>query len=849
MKCEWFAFAFLPPRSAARLDDKGNKAMRMRDMARERASGWAGKATGKRQWRLPTARSAVRGAFALGVVSLGVVALNVPSALAESTVAARQMAQSQATRFDIPSQSLEQALLAFGQQADVQVSFDPALTDGLRSRPLRGSYSPEAALRQLLAGLPIALTFSGANTVTLSRVDSGANDTIVLDPVRVEGDAQSATGPVDGYAATRTGSVGKTDTPLIETPRSVSVVTADAISDRKTQNVEDSLRYIPGVQVNGYGNDPRFDQIKVRGFTVTQTADFRDGLRQPNSGWLSYFRTEPYGLERIDVVKGPNSVLFGQASPGGMVNRVTKRPTEDARHEVEVQLGTDEHYQGQFDLSGPVTANKSVLYRVVGLARESESGLIGVNDDNQYLAPSLTFAPTEKLSLTFLGHAQHYETAGSSRPYQYASGELSDFWAGDEDFDGLKQTQYVGGYEGRYEFNEVFALRQNFRYGTVETENQYLLSSLNADGHTLSRSTYGVYEDMDNLAVDTAGEARFTTGEVRHTAMIGMDYNKIDAAVEYAFGSAPSIDMNNPDYHQDIDRPGTILVDQNIDAYQLGFYAQEQMSWRNWRFNAGLRHDRAEKETTNNLTGGVTDGSNSATTGSAGLLYLFDSGFAPYASYATSFTPDFGTDADGESFEPTEGEQYEIGLKYQPPGRDSIYTVSVYDLVETNVKTRDPNNVANSIQTGEQRSRGIEFEAAMKLDDNIDLVAGYSYIEAEITKSNDGDEGNVPIGVAEHMASVWGNYSFTAGQLDGLEIGAGTRYIGETYDDSANTNKNDASLMFDARVSYSLDAVVPGASIGLNATNLTDEEHVTCESGYCYRGRGRTVIGSLTYRW
>lgn len=795
-------------------------------------------------------RAALHGAIAAGVASLIAT-----SALAEGTVgqgtalpAAQQLAQAAAKSFDIPAKPLAQALIDFGQQADFQVSFDPALTEGLSSSAVSGRLTPDVALRQLLSGLPVTATFSGTNTVTLNRVDADSS-AMLLGPVVVEGEGQTATGPVEGYVATRSGSAMKTDTPIIETPRSVSVVTADAINDRKTQTVEDSLRYVPGVQVNGYGNDPRFDQIKVRGFAVTSTADFRDGLRQTNTGWLSYFHTEPYALERIDVVKGPNSVLFGQSSPGGMVNRVTKRPTEETRGEVEVQLGTDEHRQGQFDLSGPVTEDETLLYRFVGVLRESESELMGVNNDVQFLAPSLTWKPTEKLTLTFLGEAQHYETAGSARPYQFASGELSRFWAGDEDFDGLKQTQYTAGYEGRYEFNEVFALRQNFRYGTAETENQYLSSSLNSDGHTFSRTTYGVYEDMDNISVDTAGEARFTTGEVKHTVMIGMDYSKIDANVEYAYGTGPSIDMLNPDYHQDVSRPGTILVDQSIDGHQLGFYANEQMEWGGWRFSGGLRHDKAEKETTNNLTGGVTDGENSATTGSAGLLYLFDSGFAPYASYATSFTPDFGTDANGDAFEPTEGEQYEIGLKYQPPGRDSIYTVSLYNLVQTNVKTRDPNNATNQVQTGEQRSRGLELEAAMKLNDNIDLVAGYSYIDAEITKNNDGNEGNVPIGVAEHMASVWGNYSFTSGTLAGLELGAGARYLGETYDDSANTNKNDAVTMFDARISYDLDMLAPGASIGVSASNLTDEEHITCESGYCYRGRGRVVIGSLTYRW
>lgn len=828
--------------------------MRRRDEIR-RPTGAAGKA---RRSGGPGGRDRSSSRLAtLGIVAMGVTALFAGGAAADAAgpdpaPAAGQLAQSGAMKaFDIPSQPLGQALIEFGQQAGLQVTFDPSLADGLRSSAVSGRHTVEEALGLLLVGLPITHTFTGATTVALERRADPAESSgsILLPDIRVGGAAQTATGPIDGYVATRSASATKTDTPIVETPRSISVVTADAISDRKAQNVEDALRYTPGVQVNAFGNDPRFDQIAVRGFDVTTDADFRDGLRQPNTGWLSYFRTEPYGLERIDVVKGPNSVLFGQISPGGMINRITKRPTPTPAHEVEVQLGTDEHYQGQFDLRGPVTEDATLQYRVVGLARSSETDLEGVIDDSLYIGPAFTWQPNEKLELTFLGHAQSYETSGSSRPFQWPSGELSHFWAGDEDFDGLKQTQYVGGYEAEYRFNEIFSFRQNLRYGYVNTENQYLASSLNSDGHTLSRTAYGVYETMRNLSVDSAVEARFNTGTVGHTVIAGADYAYINADVKYMYGSAPSIDMRDPDYHQPIAKPSTLLTDQDVDAHQLGLYLNDQVSWRNWRLSLGLRHDRAHQEKTNVATAVTTEQTDTAITGSAGLLYLFDSGFAPYVSYATSFIPQFGVSIDGDSYEPTEGEQVEIGLKYQPPGSLSLFTVSAYNLVEKNVLTADPANIANQIQTGEQRSRGIELEAAMNLTDGLDLVASYTWLDAEITESNDGDEGNRPVGVPAHMASVWGDYRISSGTFSGLDIGLGVRWVGASYADSANTTKNDPSLMVDARLGYSLDAILPGASVSVNATNLGDEEHVMCHNGYCYRGRGRTVIGSLSYSW
>jgi len=761
-----------------------------------------------------------------------------------------QLAQANSVvSFDIPAQALSGALIALGQQADLQISFDPAVVSGLTAAAVTGNHPVGEALGLLLQGTGLTYRFTDSGTVAVTKVATQGSNETVLEPITVQAKGETATGPVDGYVATRSGSASKTDTPLIETPRSVSVITADEMEERKVRNVEEALSYTSGVQVSPNGNDPRFDQINVRGFAVTSNADFRDGLKQSNTGWLSYFYTQPYALERVEVVKGPNSVLYGQVSPGGMVNRISKRPTEEALHEVELQVGTDQHHQGQFDLSGPVSEDGEWLYRLTGLAKESKSDLVGVIDDNLYLSPQVTWKPTEDTKVTVFGEAQERETAGSTRPYQYSSGVLSYFWTGDEDFDGLKQSQYLAGYEVEHSFNNTFTARQSLRFGDVDTENQYLTSSLQADGHTFNRTAYGVYEDMQSVVADTSLQSDFATGPIDHTVITGLDVSKIDAHVEYLSGSAPTIDMNNPNYHQSINKPSNYITHQDIDATQMGLYAQDQLSWDKWRFSLGLRHDWTESDKTNLLTGVTTNQKDEATTGSVGLVYLFDNGVAPYASYATSFIPEVGTDLYGNAYKPTEGEMYEVGVKYQPQGSKGYITASLFDLTEQNVKTTDPDNSSNQIQTGEQRARGLELEARMELSADTSLIATYTYQDIEITKSTKGDEGNTPSGKPEHMVSAWATHSVPDGMFAGFELGAGGRWIGSSYKTNDNDEKNDDYAIFDARVAYDLDKVIPGTTFAVNATNLTDNDYVMCVSGYCYRGRGRSIIASINYQW
>ncbi|WP_426811280.1 TonB-dependent siderophore receptor [Pseudomonas sp. WOUb67] len=743
-----------------------------------------------------------------------------------------------ATAPSIPAGPLGQALSTFAERAGITLSFSPDAVRGLNSPGLAGGGSLEDGLAQLLTGSGLELHKTDSGYVVLpGHSDAG----LQLDPTSIDASAaQSAFAPVQGYFASNASSATKTDRPILETAQSISVVTADQIADRKVDRVEDAVAYTSGVRVGASGLDPRFDMISIRGFETTIGADFLDGLRQPGSGWLSLPQTEAYNLERIEVLKGPSSVMYGQISPGGMVNRVSKRPSLLAKNEVQVQAGNYNHQQGQFDLGGKLDESGDVLYRVVGVYRDAENYIEQLNNDVRLIAPSLTWQIDPDTSLTLLAQYQERETAGSPMLYQQGD-HLTNFWQGDEYFDKLEQRQWTFGYEFEHTFNDTFTFQQNLRYGQVDTTNQYMQPYQEREGHILDRWAIGVYEDMSYLSADTRLVSRFDTGALHHTLLTGVDYGWLDTSLLYAMGPGPSIDRFAPDYHQPVAKPGTPLADEDGLEQRTGLYLQDQIDLDRWRLSAGLRRDLVHVRRSDNLSGLNSKNNDSATTGSIGVLYLFDNGLAPYASYATSFQPQTSSG----NYEPTEGEQYEVGLKYQPPGTATMLTASLYHLTQQNVLTRDPIDPLKSIATGEQVSKGLELEAVSDLSDRLKMTASYSFNDPEVTKSNDGNEGKQPLNVPRHLASLWLDYRLPMG----LGVSGGARYTGSNYGDAQNTVKNEGYTLVDAGVHYDFGGSLDGVRLALNARNLFDKRYINCQQGYCYRGEARSVVTSLSYRW
>lgn len=749
-----------------------------------------------------------------------------------------------ASAVSVAAGPLNQALNRFAEATGLTLSYTPDLVSGLRSHGVSNAANVDQALATLLEGTGLMARRTDSGYVIVKAPVTQSTD---LDPITVSAAGMaSGVAPVDGYVATASRSATKTDTPLIETPRSISVVTREQMRAHGAKNIEDAVAYTSGVNVGNYGFDPRFDQIQIRGFATTTSGNFLDGLRQPYDNWIALPNTLPYALERIDVVKGPDSVIFGQVSPGGVVNRVSKRPSADAGNEVRITGGNNDTRQAEFDVGGQLNESGDVRYRLVGMARDADSDIDEIPDDASFIAPSVAIQLDDDTSLTLLAQYQDRETGGGTSYYQDGD-HLTDFWAGDEDFDKSSQHQWQFGWEFEHRFNDALSFSQHTRYQQLSAINQYL-DGAPGEGSLLNRSATGLYEDTKSVVTDNRLTGEFATGALQHTLSGGVDYSYLDYDLLYTYGDAPPIDRAAPDYHQSIPHPSNVAQDTDGRAERTGVYLLDQIEFDRWHVSAGLRHDWAE-DVTRDPYAGNDQQNDDATSGQLGVLYAFDNGVSPYLSYATSFEPQTGTAADGSHFEPSKGRQWEAGIKYQPPGYGLLMTAAVYQIDQTNVLTTDPDNRDYSVATGEQRIRGLELEMVADLTRELSMTAAYTVNDPEVTKSNDDNEGNNPVNVPEHLASLWLDYDIDHGPLRGVGLSAGARYIGSTWDDAENTHKNDSYTLVDAGIHYDFSGKLEGVRVGVDGHNLADNRYVTCESGYCYRGAGRSVLGNVSYSW
>jgi iron complex outermembrane receptor protein len=651
----------------------------------------------------------------------------------------------------------------------------------------------------------------------------------------------------------------KTDTPLVEMPQSVSVITREQMDLRDVQSVTEAMRYTPGVRTDAYGDNPRYDWFYIRGFRADTTGLFLDGLRF-DAGALTG-RPDAWGLERIEVLRGPASVLFGQTAPGGLVNMVSRRPTQTPQGEVRLSAGSYDRLQAAFTTSGPLTADGTWSYSLTGLGRQSDTQVDYTPDDRVFIAPALTWQPTADTRLTILSYYQYDETLGSEFlpfsgtvvPSAFGIVPRSRF-TGEPSFDTFSRRQWSIGYEFEHRFNDTFTVRQNLRYGHVDGDwRQTYGLGLRPDGRTLNRYSYESLRESSAFQVDTQLQSRFATGPLQHTVLTGLDYSRatFDNVQNGALGTP--LDLYAPVYGNVV-RNLAPLSNQLQIRDQLGVYAQDQVRYGNWVLTFGGRYDWATTETEDRLRGTTTTADDGAFSGRIGLVYVSPNGLAPFASYSTSFLPQLGTTRGGTPFKPIEAEQVEIGLRYQPPGRNSFVQASVFNITQTNGLTLDPLNPAFQVQTGETEVRGLELEVVAEVTPGFRVIGAYTYLDAKITKANDGTAGNRPNGVPAHQAALYGDYSFREGALRGIGLGGGVRYLGNTPVGNANLALVPSVTLLDASVRFDLDRLSPslqGTRFTISATNITDERYVaSCDSlSACFYGTGRTVLGTLSHAW
>ncbi|ELY2909296.1 ferrichrome porin FhuA [Cronobacter dublinensis] len=678
---------------------------------------------------------------------------------------------------------------------------------------------------------------------------------------------ESAWGPAPTIAAKRSATATKTDTPIEKTPQSVSVVTREEMDMRQSQSVKEALGYTPGVVVSNRGASTTYDFVSIRGFTSVGLSqnNYLDGLKLQGNFYNDAV-IDPYMLERVELMRGPTSVLYGKSNPGGIIAMVSKRPTTEPLREVQFKMGTDNLYQTGFDFSDAIDDNGEFSYRLTGVARSNDQQQVNAKQKRYAIAPSFTWRPDDKTSFTFLSYFQNEPQTGyygwlpkegTVEPLPNGKRIGSDFNEGASN-NTYSRNQKMVGYSVEHAFDDIFTVRQNLRFSEMKTSQQSVYGTgIQADGHTLNRGTVVDNERLQNFSVDTQLQSKFATGDLAHTLLTGVDFMRMRNDINAKFGSAPAIDLYGSYTPEDFDFEDAEPYQLN-ETKQTGIYIQDQAEWDKWVFTLGGRYDWSQQGTTvraNSTTpvAGSIERNDHQFTWRGGVNYLFDNGISPYVSYSQSFEPNafdlYSTPR--MAFAPSKGEQYEAGVKYVPKDMPIVITGAVYQLTKTNTLTTDPNDATQQVPSGEVRSRGVELEAKAALNANINVTASYTYIDAEYTKDTN-LKGNHVEQVPRNMGSLWGDYTFNNGPLSGLTIGTGGRFIGSSYGDPANTFKVGSAAVMDAVVKYDLARLgLPGSSVAVNVNNLLDREYVSsCFQTYgCFWGAERQVTATATFRF
>lgn len=691
---------------------------------------------------------------------------------------------------------------------------------------------------------PTAVSLAVMAVLSFSSLGAMAQSAgTTLSEVRVDASAEkeSATGPVVGYRARKAVTATKTDTPLAETPQSVTVVTRDQLVEQGTSNLQDALLYAAGVRSDAYGLDSRSDGVRVRG---SYPDTYLDGLRQNYNYYTSTTRSDTYALERIEVLRGPAGVLFGAGTVAGVVNMVSKRPLQEAQREVGVQLGSWNRRQLQADLTGPLTADGEWSYRLVALAREADTQVDYVKDDRRFIAPSLAWRPNGATSLVLQGHWQQ-DRSGSTAQFLPWSGAVTANPNGQ-----LPLSRFIGepgdrydsdresiGWAFEHQFNDQWTVRQNMRLARNENTSAYhyadafsVPGSFGAD--PVNQRVMGRYYDDSHtrtrmVTIDTHVQGNLATGALRHQVLLGVDWNRQTDEKESS-STQSTIDAYAPVYGNLVTAPRVASPDST--QRQTGVYLQDQMKWGNWIVVAGLRHDRVV-----NALVGSSDEKSSDTTKRLGVMYTLAGGWTPYISYAESFSPVSGTNWYGQRFKPLQGEQWEVGVKYAPEGSATQATAAVYDLKEKNQQIMDPTNPSNSLQAGQTRNKGLELELKTRLGKTTDLIAHYNYTDVD----------PVLEGLPRHQAAVWGVHRFSIGGMNGFSAGAGYRWLSSFVDGVAP--RTPSAGVVDAMLSYETQQW----RYALNISNLADKQYTSiCLSrGDCWWAARRNVTFNATYRF
>ncbi len=708
----------------------------------------------------------------------------------------------------------------------------------------------------------------GFTTLTQDVNATSGDATLVL-PVAASTDTVNVTADT-GFVPYESNAGSKTNSLLLEVPQSISIVNQREMEARQAITVDEVLRYTPGIQADEYGTELRFDWLKIRGFDAQTFGVFRDGMRFNSLAG----KLDPFELESVEVLRGPSSVLYGEAPPGGLINQVTKRPGAERRTEVSGLFGSYARRQGTVDTTGSFDSNQVWRYRLLGLLRDSGTQTDYTPDNRRLVAPSLTWHPSDRTNVTVLGDYQHDGTRWSQ--FLPSQGTLTgnpngvipvNTFLGEPGLDNARRDQGSVGYTGDHLFQDGWNLHSNYRFQYINFTGRTLYgggfnTTIPNNSTLVSRYAYANTNGDHLHTVDTRALRRFHTGAWEQTVLFGYDYQNVRIRETDGFASAPDINIFRPVYGTLSAYPSLFFyLNNNSVLGQHGLYAQDQIRFRNHLvFTLGGRQDFAKNAVNSLLTGGTAfQHQDNRFTGRAGVTYVSTSGIAPYFAYSTSFLPNAGSyvynSTTGQSTDPakpSDSRQIEGGVKIQPRTSTAFLTASVFQINQTNVIVA--NAAFQNIQAGEVRSRGVELEGVASLYRGLNLHTSYTLTATDTVKTLPGATSATDASIGKWLPQTPRNqfstlfdYTQASGRFSGVGGNFGVRFVGTNAADTANSFFVPNYTLLDAGLRFGYRHTL----FSVNATNLTDRRYVATCSGlsYCYYGYARNVIGSAKYHF
>ncbi|EDX87741.1 TonB-dependent siderophore receptor subfamily [Synechococcus sp. PCC 7335] len=671
----------------------------------------------------------------------------------------------------------------------------------------------------------------------------------------------------DNYFVPNASSATRTDTPILETPASVQVIPRQVLEDQQVRDLGDALRNLSGASVNS--TEGRGFQISLRGFNGVSV--YRDGFRlySPNDNGDAAGQGFPEiaNIERIEVLRGPASVLFGQSEPGGILNIVSKAPLEQPFYEIGLQTDSRGSVRPQIDISGPLTEDNRLLYRLNAVYQnENEFQDFDERSERFFVAPDLAWRINDRTDLNL-----QLEYLNDDRPFNPGLVALGDEVAdiprdrilGEPD-DSISSEFSNVGYDLEHRFSDTWKIRNAFRYLNQSDDISATLSFPfigGLDEATGDLNRVFAEQDVNNktLALQTNVVGEFSTGPVDHTLLVGVDLARysLDSDSFTDFSPGPSrtpINIFDPVYGTPPrpERGDVPTRSDRIDTNSLQIYAQDQIDLLdNLILVAGFSYETVEQTTVTTSRGVTTevDLTEDAFSPRIGLVYQPIENLSLYANYSRSFFPSAAVTVDGEPLAAEEGEGFEVGLKTELFEGNLLATLAYFNLTKQNVATTDLNDPRFSVATGEQQSQGIELDVIGEISPAWNVVASYAYIDSALTEDSSIETGNPLPGVPEHSASLWTNYEIQSGDLTGLGFGLGLNWVGERQGDLSNSFDLDSYFLTNAAVSYERNRW----KFGLNFQNLFDVSFI--EGTPRTRTRGIepgdpfTVLGSVSYEF